>query len=93
MDVVLSHGAEINLATLGDEDRRKVHAWMDHLRNWEKDSFVRSRSMKIDVPGPEEVFVLKTSTDLRIFFVLHATCLEVTDIARQSSLEKVRQAS
>lgn len=93
MKLVLNHPAEIALSTLGDEDRRKVSAWFDYLRNWESDPFVRSRSRKLDANGAENAYVLRTSTDLRVFFILHPDQIEVIDIARRESLEKVGQAS
>jgi hypothetical protein len=93
MELTLNHAAEIALRTLGDEDRRKVHAWFDYLRNWERDEWVRSHSSKLDLPGPDTIYVLQTGTDLRIFFDLHADRIEVVDIARHASLSTVRQAS
>jgi len=93
MELALNHAAEIALRTLGDEDRRKMQVWFDYLRNWDTDEFVRSRSRKLNVPGPEDIYVLQTSTDLRIFFVLHADRIEIIDIARHATLTTVRQAS
>jgi hypothetical protein len=94
MELVLSHAAEIGLGSLGDEDRRKVSAWFDYLRNWENDPFVRSKSHKLALPGPDEVYVLRTTTDVRVFFILRSDRIEVIDIARSDSLLRtVKQAS
>jgi hypothetical protein len=93
MNLVLSHAAEIALRTLGDEDRRKVHAWFDYLKNWDNDQFVRSKSRKLELPGSDEVYVLKTTTDLHLFFILHPNHIEIIDIARSDSLQTVSQAS
>ena len=93
MDLIISHPAEIALNTLGEDDRRKIHAWFDHLRNWETDQFVQSKSRKLDLAGDESVYVLRTSTDLRLFFILGSDRIEVIDIARRDSLERVGQAS
>lgn len=93
MTVSLNHTADIAMRTLGEEDRRKVFAWIDNLKRWEEDSFVRSKAKKLDVKTSENVFVLNTSTDLSILFVLHVDHIELIDIARPASLETVRQAS
>ena len=93
MNVILSHAAEIALRTLGDEDRRKVHAWVDHLKGWDQDSFVQSKAQKLNLPQADNVYVLRTSTDLHIFFILEEDRIEVIDIARGDSLERVRHAS
>lgn len=93
MNVILSHAAEIALRTLGEEDRRKIYAWVDHLKRWEDDTFVQSRAQRLELPQADNVYVLKTSTDLRIFFVLEQDRIEVIDLARRDSLEIVRHAS
>ena len=93
MNLILSDAAEIALRTLGDEDRRKVFAWFDYLRNWESDPFVRDRSRRLNGTGAEDLRVLRTSTDLRVFFVLRPDQIEVVDIARRETLEKVSRAS
>ena len=93
MEVVVNHAADIAMRSLGDEDRRKVSAWFDYLRNWENDPFVRSKSRKLKLPEPENVYVLRTSTDIRLFFTLSEDRIEVIDIARRESLVTIGQAS
>lgn len=93
MNLEIGHAADIALQTLGDEDRRKVFAWFDHLRNWENDDFVRSKSVRLNLPDSPNVYLLRTSTDIRLFFLLHADHIEVIDIARNDSLRTMRQAS
>ena len=47
-------------------------------------AFVRSRSHKLeDVPG---VYVLLTSTDIRIFFKIEGDTITILDIAKQQSI-------
>jgi hypothetical protein len=92
MNLVVSPSAEIALRTLGDEDRRKIFAWFGYLRNWENDPFVQSKSRKLDVAG-EDVYLLKTSTDIRIFFTIRVDGIEVIDIARRDSLAAVGHTS
>ena len=93
MKVELTHAAEIALRTLADDDRRRVLAWCDHLRNWEHDETIRGRARRLNVPGYADVYVLTTTTDLRIFFTVEADRIEVTDIAFQESLRAVAQTS
>ena len=61
MQVELTHAAEIALRTLGDDDRRRVRAWCDHLRNWERDETIRARARRLNVPGHTGVYVLTTT--------------------------------
>lgn len=85
MNLILTQPVEIALQTLGQEDRRRVRAWLDHLRNWEKDDFVRTHSQRLN--SAEDVYVLKTSSDIRIFFRLGESNIEVLDIARKATIE------
>jgi mRNA-degrading endonuclease RelE of RelBE toxin-antitoxin system len=84
MNVVLTQPVEIALRSLSDEDRRKMAAWLDHLKNWENDPHVRKQSHKLD--STEGVYVLRTSTDLRIFFSLQEDQIVVLDIARKGTI-------
>ena len=93
MNLTLNAAAEIAIRTLGEEDRRKVHALIDHLRLWDTDPSVRSLARSLDLPDAENVYVLRTSTDLGIFFEIEKDSIEVIDVARRASLDKVRRAS
>ena len=64
-NVVTTTPVDLALRTLGPEEARQVHAWFDHLANWDGDPFVRENSHALaGVPG---VLVLRTSSDIRIF--------------------------
>jgi hypothetical protein len=84
MNVTLTQPVEMALRSLGDEDRRKVLAWLDHLKNWQNDAFVRSHAQPLN--SSKNVYVLKTSGDLRIFFKLDQDDIEVLDIAKKSTI-------
>jgi hypothetical protein len=84
MNVIQTPPVEIAMRTLGAEDRQKVCAWFDHLKNWERDSFVRERSTKL--PSGGDVYVLKTSDDFRIFFRLKRDRIEILDIATRAGI-------
>ncbi len=84
MNVIMTPAVEIAIRTLGEEDRRRVLAWCDHLRNWENDLFVRDQSKKLPTAG--NVRVLKTSNDIRIFFKLEHDRIEILDIATKAAI-------
>jgi hypothetical protein len=82
--VVLTAPVEVALRTLDADNRRKVFSWFSHLENWDGDEFVRSHSHRLDsVP---DVYVLKTSSELRIFFKIHGDTVTVLDIAKKQSI-------
>jgi hypothetical protein len=91
MNVILTQPVEFALRTLGEEDRRRVTAWFDHLKNWENDSFVRARSHKLELPG--NVYVLQTSTDFRIFFTFAKDEIVVLDVASRATLQSFGQVA
>jgi hypothetical protein len=84
LDLQLTEQARIALSSLGQEDRRLVSAWFDHLRNWRNDEHVRARSRRLPADG--EVFALRTSGDLVIAFQLAGDQVTVLTILRERSL-------
>jgi hypothetical protein len=84
MNVVIAQPVKIALRTLGHADRQRVVAWFDHLRNWENDPTVRDISKRLDDSG--NVYVLQTTTDIRIFFSLTADTITVLDVARKATI-------
>jgi hypothetical protein len=75
---------EIALRTLDEDNRRRAQAWFDHLANWDGDPFVRTHSHSLEsVPG---VYVLKTSTELRIFFTMKGNTITVIDLGTKQSI-------
>jgi hypothetical protein len=91
MDLVLAEPAEIALRTLEQDDRRRVNALCDALKNWENDATIRSRSKLL--AGDDGTYVLDTSTDICIFFTFDQGRIVVLDIARRSSLALFAHAS
>jgi mRNA-degrading endonuclease RelE of RelBE toxin-antitoxin system len=84
MKLVLTQPVEIALRTLGEEDRRKVSAWLDRLKNWGNDAFVREHSHEL--PSTEGVYVLQTTTQFRIFFTFEQDSVVVLDIATKATI-------
>jgi hypothetical protein len=91
MKVVLTQPVEIALRSLGDEERRRVSAWFDHLENWDNDPFVREHSHKLG--SAEGVYVLRTSLNYLIFFTFEQDRIVVLDIATKDTISKFRQAA
>ena len=69
MQVLLSERVKTALRILSHDDRNRVVAWFDYLRNWEEDQFVRSHSVMLDVQG-QSVYMLRTSSEIRIFYTV-----------------------
>jgi hypothetical protein len=72
------------LRTLGAEDRQEVIAWLDHLRNWDNDASVRSHAKRVN--SSDNVYVLKTTGDFRIFFRLEQNRIVILDIATKATI-------
>ena len=85
MQTVTTPPVDIALRTMDADDVRRVHAWVDQLRNWDADEYVRSHSHKlVGLPG---VYLLKTSTDLRIFFFrIDGETITIPDIEKKSAI-------
>lgn len=86
MKVINTAAVDAALRTFTDEERRKVWAWFDHLKNWENDEHVRKMSRAMDY---RDTYALNTSDDIRIFFTLNEAKGEVVvvDLARPSRFE------
>ncbi|SIO66673.1 hypothetical protein SAMN05444166_8175 [Singulisphaera sp. GP187] len=83
-NVVTTPAVDLALRTLGPDEVRRVHAWFDHLANWDGDPFVRENSHTLaEIPG---VHVFRTSTDTRIFFTIEGDTITVLDVAKKQSI-------
>jgi mRNA-degrading endonuclease RelE of RelBE toxin-antitoxin system len=75
---------ELSLSSLDPDGVRRVQAWFDYLKQWDEDEVVRKNSLPL--PGHPGVYVLKTTTDLRIFFRIDGDTITVLDIANRSAI-------
>ena len=75
---------ELSMRSLDPEGVRKVHAWFDHLARWDEEEAVRENSVAL--PGHEDVHMLRTNTDIRIFFRIDGTTITVLDLANRSAI-------
>lgn len=82
---------EIALRTLGAEDRQEVVVWIDHLRNWENNAWLRSHAKQLN--SSDNVYVLQTTGDFRIFFRLEQERIVVLDIATKATILSSGQVS
>jgi mRNA-degrading endonuclease RelE of RelBE toxin-antitoxin system len=84
MRIEIAQPADIALRSLSQDDRQRVQAWLDHLRNWEGDRFIQTRSHRL--PSFENTYVLQTSTDIRIFFTKENDTITVFDVAKRPAI-------
>jgi hypothetical protein len=82
--VNISPNVEIAMRSLDPDGVRQMHAWFDYLRRWDEDDVVRRNSVLLDsIPG---VYVMRTTTDIRIFFRIDGDTITVLDIARTPAI-------
>jgi mRNA-degrading endonuclease RelE of RelBE toxin-antitoxin system len=82
MNVKITDSVEIALRNMSDDNRLRVWAWIDNLKRWETDPFVQQQSKKLD--ADENIYMLRTSTDLRIFFQLEKDAITVLEVAKRA---------
>jgi mRNA-degrading endonuclease RelE of RelBE toxin-antitoxin system len=90
MNFIQSERVKTALHTMSRDDRERVLIWFGHLKNWwdeNTDAYVRSQSVKLDVQG-QEVYVFRTSTDVRIFFTVDEATQTITviDVATKDTI-------
>jgi mRNA-degrading endonuclease RelE of RelBE toxin-antitoxin system len=91
MNVTVAEPAQIILRNMSEDDRRKVGAWIDYLKRWDTDPFAKQHSKKLDTS--DNVYMLLTSTDIRIFFALEEDTITVLDLARKATIISSGQIS
>ena len=82
--VVLAPAVEIAMRTLDADGARGVHACFSYLERWDTDEFVRRNSQQLpEMPG---VYVMRTTTDIRIFFRIDGDTVTVLDVAKKAAI-------
>jgi mRNA-degrading endonuclease RelE of RelBE toxin-antitoxin system len=82
--VVLAPAVEIAMRTLDPDGVRRVNAWFSYLERWDTDEAVQRNSKQLhDLPG---VYVLRTTTDIRIFFKIDGDTVTVLDVAKKAAI-------
>lgn len=90
MNVAVTNAAKIAVTGLPDDERRRVHAWFDHLKNWPTDREVQKNSTRVLPEQEPNVYVLRTTSDVRIFFTVDDDEITVVDVARKDALRTVK---
>ena len=85
MNVKIAELAEIALRMSREDTRKSAEAWIDHLKRWDSDPYIRQHSKKLDNSG-ENVYALITSDDLVVFYALEEEGITVLDVARRSAI-------
>jgi len=84
MKVVLAPDAEIAMRMLNADGARRVQAWFSYLERWDTDDVVRRNSPQLpEMPG---VYVMRTTTDIRIFFRVDGDTVTILDVAKKAAL-------
>jgi hypothetical protein len=82
--VVLAPAVEIAMRTLDPDGVRRVRDWFSYLERWDTDEAVRRNSEPLQqIPG---VYVMRTTTDFRIFFQVDGDTVTVLDIAKKAAI-------
>jgi hypothetical protein len=82
--VVLAPAVEIAMRTLDPDGARQLHSWFSYLERWDTDEGVRRNSQQLqEIPG---VYVMRTTTDIRIFFRIDGDTVTVLDVAKKAAI-------
>jgi hypothetical protein len=82
--LIISPRVDISMASLDPEGAKRLLGWFDDLRRWDEDEAVRKNSVLLDsIPG---VFVMRTSTDIRIFFRIDGDTVTVLNAATTAAI-------
>jgi hypothetical protein len=82
--LIYAPAVQLALRGLDSEEIRRVQAWFAYLERWDTDPIVRKNS--VPLPGHEGVLVLRTTTDIRIFFRIDGDTITVLDVANKPTI-------
>ena len=83
-NVIYAPAVDLSVRSLDSDGVRRVHAWTDHLKRWDEDEVVRKNS--IALPEHQGVYVLRTTTGIRVFFRIDGDTITVLDVANKSAI-------
>lgn len=85
----MADSVKIALRSLSDEERRRVFALFDSLKNWDNDPQIQKVSHPIVY---KDTYVLTTSDGLRIFFNKDDKRILIVDIAKKKTIDQFAEA-
>jgi mRNA-degrading endonuclease RelE of RelBE toxin-antitoxin system len=87
MQITLSERVKIFLKTSSRDERERLDAWFEYLRNWDEDPYAKSQSVLLNVQG-QSMYLFRTSTGLYIFYTvdIQNKIVHVTDIAARETI-------
>jgi hypothetical protein len=85
LNLEISNNARLHYLTMGVEERRRVDALFDHLRNWPNDPSLRALARRLD---SEEEFLLETSSAFAIFFKVQESKVTILGIFAKDTLNE-----
>ena len=89
--ILTTQPVDIALRSMDADGVQQVEAWFDHLRNWETDEYVRTHSRRLD--GVKGVSVLRTTSDLVIFFRMSGNTITILDLAKTPTIRAFETAA
>lgn len=86
MDLQMSEHARFQYSTLRSDDQRTVDAGFEHLRHWQDDDYVRSRSKRLE--SNREVYMFRPGADYAIAFEVVGDEIVVLSIFSEETVRK-----
>ena len=75
--------AEIAMRMLDQDGARRVQAWFSYLERWDTDEVERRNSPQLpEMPG---VYVMRTTTEIRIFFRVDGDTVTILDVTKKAA--------
>ena len=84
MNVTIAEPLEIALRNSSEDNRRRVGAWIDSLKRWDTDPYIKEHSKKLE--GDDNIYMLITSSDIRLFFAVEKDEITVLEAAKRSTI-------
>jgi mRNA-degrading endonuclease RelE of RelBE toxin-antitoxin system len=82
--VIITRSVQVALRSLDEANHDRIQSWFNRLANWDEDHSVRNHAHRLDAfPG---VHMMKTGSDLRIFFKVDQDTITILDIGKKQSI-------
>ena len=82
--IAIAPAVDIAMGSLTPEGVRRLQNWFESLKRWDEDEVLRRNSVLLDsIPG---VYVMRTTTDIRIFFRIDGDTVTVLNVATRAAI-------